>query len=39
MKKYEKIREIARKFDYEFFDSERKYGYGGFSYNKDFGDK
>ena len=34
--KNEKIREIARKFDYEFFDSERKYGYGGFSYNKRF---
>ena len=34
--KNEKIREIARKFDYEFFDSERKYGYGGFSYNKKF---
>lgn len=34
--KNERIREIARKFDYEFFDSERKYGYGGFSYNKRF---
>ena len=34
--KNEKIRSIARKFDFEFFDSDRKYGYGGFSYNKKF---
>jgi cyclopropane fatty-acyl-phospholipid synthase-like methyltransferase len=36
LEKNEEIREIARKFDFEFFDSERKYGYGGFSYNKKF---
>ena len=29
-------REIARKFDREFFDGERKHGYGGFSYNPRF---
>ena len=34
--KNEEIRKIARKFDFEFFDSERKYGYGGFSYNEKF---
>jgi len=26
--------EISKKFDYEFFDGDRKYGYGGYSYNK-----
>jgi SAM-dependent methyltransferase len=31
--KSDTIRQIARKFDREFFDGERKYGYGGFSYN------
>ena len=31
--KTDKVREIARKFDKEFFDGERKYGYGGFTYN------
>ena len=36
LEKNEKIREIARKFDVEFFDTERKYGYGGFTYNKRF---
>jgi ubiquinone/menaquinone biosynthesis C-methylase UbiE len=25
---------IARKFDYEYFDGDRKYGYGGYYYNK-----
>ena len=31
--KSEQIRSIARKFDKEFFDGEREFGYGGFSYN------
>jgi len=31
--KSEEDRKIARKFDKEFFDGERKHGYGGFSYN------
>lgn len=31
--KTDKVKEIARKFDKEFFDGERKYGYGGFTYN------
>ena len=31
--KSEKVRSIARKFDKEFFDGEREFGYGGFSYN------
>lgn len=31
--KTQKDREIARKFSKEFFDGDRKYGYGGFSYN------
>lgn len=34
--KTEKDREIARKFGKEFFDGERKHGYGGFSYNPRF---
>ena len=34
--KNDEVRSIARKFDIEFFDSDRKYGYGGFSYNKKF---
>ena len=34
--KNDKIREVARKFGFEFFDSDRKYGYGGFNYNKKF---
>ena len=34
--KNEEIRKIARKFDFEFFDSDRKYGYGGFKYNERF---
>ena len=29
----EEARRVARRFDKEFFDGERKYGYGGFSYN------
>lgn len=31
--KTEEIREVARKFGQEFFDGDRKCGYGGFSYN------
>ena len=31
--KTDKVRETARKFDKEFFDGDRKYGYGGFTYN------
>ena len=31
--KTEEIRKIARKFGKDFFDGERKYGYGGFNYN------
>ena len=31
--KTEEVRSVARKFDKEFFDGERKFGYGGFSYN------
>jgi ubiquinone/menaquinone biosynthesis C-methylase UbiE len=29
----EEVRKIARKFGRDFFDGERKYGYGGFNYN------
>ena len=29
-------REIARKFDYDFFDGDRRHGYGGFSYQPRF---
>lgn len=35
-KKTVKIRSIARKFEKEFFDGDRNYGYGGFSYNPRF---
>jgi ubiquinone/menaquinone biosynthesis C-methylase UbiE len=31
--KTEDVKSVARKFDKEFFDGERKFGYGGFSYN------
>lgn len=31
-----KEREIARKFDKEFFDGDRKHGYGGYNYNEKF---
>ena len=31
--KTEDVRKIARKFGKDFFDGERKYGYGGFNYN------
>ena len=32
----DEVRNIARKFDKEFFDGERKYGYGGYNYNPRF---
>ncbi len=32
----DEVREIARKFDKDFFDGERKYGYGGYNYNPRF---
>jgi ubiquinone/menaquinone biosynthesis C-methylase UbiE len=32
--KSEKVREIARKFEKDFFDGDREYGYGGFNYNE-----
>ena len=31
--KTEEVRSVARKFDKDFFDGDRKFGYGGFSYN------
>lgn len=31
--KTDQVRAIARRFDQEFFDGDRKYGYGGFSYS------
>ena len=31
--KTEAVRAIARRFDEEFFDGDRKHGYGGFNYN------
>jgi ubiquinone/menaquinone biosynthesis C-methylase UbiE len=31
--KTEEVRAVARKFGEEFFDGDRKYGYGGFNYN------
>ena len=34
--KTEEIRNIARKFDKDFFDGDRIYGYGGFNYNPKF---
>ena len=32
----DEVRLIARKFDKNFFDGERKYGYGGYNYNPRF---
>ena len=32
----DEVRKVARKFDKEFFDGDRKYGYGGYSYNPRF---
>jgi ubiquinone/menaquinone biosynthesis C-methylase UbiE len=37
--KTEAIRTIARRFGREFFDGDRKYGYGGFSYNPKYWEK
>lgn len=34
--KSEAVRAVAREFDKDFFDGERKYGYGGFSYHPRF---
>mgnify|MGYP006118530245 CR=1 FL=1 len=34
--KTETDRKIARRFDEEFFDGDRKHGYGGFNYNERF---
>lgn len=34
--KTEEVRAVARKFGREFFDGDRKYGYGGFNYNPRF---
>tara|TARA_Y100001970_G_scaffold258688_1_gene338841 strand:- start:5024 stop:5683 length:660 start_codon:yes stop_codon:yes gene_type:complete len=34
--KTEEVRSVARKFGKEFFDGERRYGYGGFTYNPRF---
>lgn len=31
--KSEEVRSVARRFDFEYFDGDRNYGYGGFSYN------
>ena len=31
--KSDEVRSVARKFGKEFFDGDRKFGYGGFSYN------
>jgi len=36
IQKTNKDREIARRFDKEFFDGERSHGYGGFTYNPKF---
>lgn len=32
----DEVRKVARKFEKEFFDGDRKYGYGGYSYNPRF---
>ena len=37
--KSEEVRSVARKFGKEFFDGERKFGYGGFSYNSKYWSK
>ncbi|MBM3703414.1 MAG: methyltransferase type 11, partial [Actinobacteria bacterium] len=34
--KTEEVRAIARKFGKDFFDGDRKYGYGGYDYNPRF---
>ena len=35
-KKTDQDKEIARKFDKDFFDGDRRYGYGGYFYNEKF---
>jgi hypothetical protein len=35
--KTEESRAIARKFGFDYFDGDRKHGYGGFSYHPRFG--
>ena len=35
-KKTEVERQVARKFGKEFFDGDRRFGYGGFNYNPKF---
>ena len=37
--KNSRVRKIARKFGKDFFDGDRKYGYGGFNTIKNFGKK
>ena len=37
IKKTEQDIAIARKFDKEFFDGDRKFGYGGYTYDQGFG--
>ena len=37
--KSKKIQNIARKFGKDYFDGKREYGYGGYYYNKKFGQK
>ena len=37
--KTEEQKKIARKFDFDFFDGDRKYGYGGFNYDKKYWSK
>ena len=32
----DEVRQVARRFDKDFFDGERKYGYGGYNYNPRF---
>ena len=34
--KNSKVRSVARKFGKDFFDGDRKFGYGGFEYNDKF---
>ena len=38
-KKTDEDREVARKFDRDFFDGDRRYGYGGYNYHEGFGQK
>tara|TARA_B100000989_G_scaffold283614_1_gene249659 strand:- start:14647 stop:15300 length:654 start_codon:yes stop_codon:yes gene_type:complete len=36
LERTDEVRKIARKFEKDFFDGERKYGYGGYNYNPKF---